>query len=405
MKKILSVFLAALLLTLSPAEFTVYAKEISAENQNQSSVGSLTEEEVFEALSYTFDDETMKNSINSQKELSPSGALVNSYNADSYSEYTDDEYGGMYLNNAGILVICYVNGSDTAKIMKKANNNKLGLKKNNTLVNSKNEFVCEYKIKNVKYSEKELLSAYDVVNELAENEKSIKTTDVDVFQNRIIIGVSAKSDIEKISSELSLIDGMYAFELLDDDFNANNTASISSTSAIGNGSIATTPAGKLYSSALGKYGVVTCGHGWSLGDWVYTNSTKIGYVKYRNHSKTNDSSFIILYSGHSYNDTYNDEFDSSVPVVGSTLTLRGAVSGKIRGAKVLSKNSSVRCEGIYCTGLIKCNKMVRKGDSGGGAVSKIVDGGRTALIVGINKCIDNENTYLVKSKIICDAYK
>lgn len=203
MKKILSVFLAALLLTLSPAEFTVYAKEISAENQNQSSVGSLTEEEVFEALSYTFDDETMKNSINSQKELSPSGALVNSYNADSYSEYTDDEYGGMYLNNAGILVICYVNGSDTAKIMKKANNNKLGLKKNNTLVNSKNEFVCEYEIKNVKYSEKELLSAYDVVNELAENEKSIKTTDVDVFQNRIIIGVSAKSDIEKISSELS----------------------------------------------------------------------------------------------------------------------------------------------------------------------------------------------------------
>lgn len=273
------------------------------------------------------------------------------------------------------------------------------------LINSENEVICNYTIKEVQYSEKELLDAYDIINNLAESKDEIKTVDIDVFKNRIIIGVSTASDISLINDNLAVVDGMYAFEILDDDFEVQNTATISSTTAINNGSISSSPAGKLYSSSLGKYGIITCGHGWSLGNGVYKGSTKIGYVKYRNYNTKNDSSFILLYSGHSYSDTYHDEFDSSTPVVGSTLTLRGYKSGKIYGAKVLSTYSSATCEGMFCTGMIRCDKKVQPGDSGGGAVGKIIDGGRTALIVAINKAISTNNTYLIKGKVICDAYK
>ncbi len=75
--------------------------------------------------------------------------------------------------------------------------------------------------------------------------------------------------------------------------------------------------------------LITFGHDWSVGNAVYKGSTKIGTVKYRKYNSTNDSSFILLNSGHSYSDTHNDELSSSVPVVGSSITLRGYVSGKV----------------------------------------------------------------------------
>ena len=404
-KKFLSVFLAVLFLAIGPTNFSVYAEETSSKLEKQSNEMFLTEEDVFEALSYTFNDQELKKSINSQKLASPSGALIDGFDANSYSEYTNDEYGGMYLNENGVLVLCYVSGSNTLKASQNISNNQLLSKTKTALINSENEVICNYTIKEVQYSEKELLDAYDIINNLAESKDEIKTVDIDVFKNRIIIGVSTASDISLINDNLAVVDGMYAFEILDDDFEVQNTATISSTTAINNGSISSSPAGKLYSSSLGKYGIITCGHGWSLGNGVYKGSTKIGYVKYRNYNTKNDSSFILLYSGHSYSDTYHDEFDSSTPVVGSTLTLRGYKSGKIYGAKVLSTYSSATCEGMFCTGMIRCNKKVQPGDSGGGAVGKIIDGGRTALIVAINKAISTNNTYLIKGKVICDAYK
>ncbi len=404
-KKFLSLLLTFLLLTTGAINFNAYAYETLKQDKGNTNNVFLSEEEVFEALAYTSSNQALKRSINSQKKLSPSGAIIDSFDAESYSKYTNDEYGGMYLNDDGILVLCYVSESNTLKSLQKFSDEQNLLKTYKTLFNPNNEFVCNYTIKSVKYSESELLYAYDFVNKLCENgNKTIKTVDIDVFKNRIVIGIQKSSDIKKIVNDLSEIKGMFSFEILGDDFEVIEIATINGTSAINNGSTSTTPAGRMYSSTLNKYGVITCGHGWEVGDSVYSGSIKIGSVKYRKYNLTNDSSFIILNSGHSYSDTHYDEIDSSIPVVGSTLTLRGHTSGKISGAKVLSTNSTAT-NGIICTGLIKCDKKMQPGDSGGGAIGKIIDGGRTAQIVAINKATGNNYTLLVKGKVIINAYK
>ncbi len=404
-KKFLSIMITFFLLVTGTANFNVYAEESSKQYDKNANEEFLSEEDVFEALAYTFSDQTLNKSINNQKVLSPSGTLIDSFDSESYSEYTNDEYGGMYLNDDGVLVLCYAEGSNALKVLRKNSESRLLSKRSKILVNSKNEAVCNYIIKPVKYSEKELLASYDLINKLAECNNIIKTVDIDIFSNRVVIGVLNSSDISVINDELDMLDGIYAFEILDEDFEFNNIATISGTSAIHNNSRSSTPAGKMYSSTLNKYGVITCGHDWSVGNAVYKGSTKIGTVKYRKYNSTNDSSFILLNSGHSYSDTHNDELSSSVPVVGSSITLRGYVSGKVSGAKVLSTNSSVTSGGTTYTGMIKCDKQMKLGDSGGGAIGKIIDNGRTASIVAINKAIGNNCTYLIKGKVILDAYR
>lgn len=404
-KKFLSILMAVLLLFIGTSNFNVYAEESSKQHDKNANELYLLEEDVFEALAYTFSDQTLKKSINAQKVLSPSGVLIDSFDSESYSKYTNDEYGGMYLNDDGVLVLCYVSESDTLKSTKRNNENTSILELRKELVNSENDVICNYIVKAVKYSEKELQMAYDIVNQLAESNDIIKSVDIDIFANRIVIGVLNSSDISELSDELVIINGMYAIEILSDDFELKNIATISGTSMIKNKSIGSTPAGTMYSSTLKKYGVITCGHGWSAGNSVYKGSTKIGSVKYSKENSTNDSSFILLDSGHSYSDTHSDELSSSIPVVGSTITLRGCKSGKVSGAKVLSTNSSVTSEGTTYTGMIKCDKQMQSGDSGGGAIGKIIDNGRTASIVAINKAIGNNCTYLIKGKVILDAYK
>ncbi len=404
-KKFLSILLTFLLIAIGTTNMNVYAENISTSEAKNTNDIILSEEDVFEALAYTFGDQVLKKSIKAKKVLSPSGALIDSFDSESYSNYTNNEYGGMYLNDDGVLVLCYVADSNTLKSSQKISkikSSKLG----QTLINPENEAICNYTFKEVQYSEKELLEAYDTINELAiKNNNIIKTVNVDILRNRIIIGLTDASDISLINNEISIDNGIYAFEILDKDFEINDIATISGTSAINNGKISSTPAGKIYSSVLKKYGVVTCGHGWSVGDAVYSGSTKIGSIKYRYYNGTNDSSFILLNNGHNYSDSHYDEFDISVPVVGSSITLRGYRSGKISGVKVTHTNSTIVTSGVTFTGLIECNKQVQPGDSGGGAIGKIIDGGRTATIIGINKAAGNGYTYLVKGKVIYNAYE
>lgn len=262
----------------------------------------------------------------------------------------------------------------------------------------------EYRFKSVKYSESELLNAYEIVNEYAELENEIVSADIDVFQNRIIVGIKNVDDIKAIYNALIEIEGMYAFELLPNDYSCHNIATIDGLSAINNGRIYSTPAGKVYCSSIKGWEIVTCGHGWKTGDTVSLGGVKIGTVRARYYDGKNDSSLIILGSGHEYQGTKHDEIDSTVPVAGSTLTLRGTVSGKITGANVLSTNSSSICDEMYCTGLIRCDKPLKPGDSGGGAIGGYADGGRTACIVAINKATSASDLYLIKGKVICDAY-
>lgn len=363
----------------------------------------LSEQDVFEALSHTFDDDNLKTLIKQTTVFSPSGAMVKGFDSEDYSDYTNDEYGGMYLDDDGTLVLCFV--ENTTSLLK------ANTKANSVLQEALSQSLCKadgtvvaerYTIKPVKHSEKDLLIAYDFINDYACKTDVIKSAYVDVINNKIMVGVESKEDIATVSKAFNSNKSMLSFEFVEEDFMAKDIATVSGTSAINNGSVQSTPAGKLYSSELGKYGIVTCGHGWETDDNVYYGTTKIGTVKFNKTTLTNDSSFIALNSGHSYQDSLNDELVSEVPVVGSILTLRGYVSGRVTGAEVLSIYSTVWSTGGLCTGLIKCDKEMRSGDSGGGAIGRTANG--TAYIVGINKCVDDSITYLVKAKTICNAY-
>ena len=165
------------------AKATEFAQKVLKE-------GYLTEEEdVFAAIAYTFDDNLLKANIKSENKFSPSGALTKGFDAKSYSEYTGNDYGGMYLDENGTLVLCYVNESDTIKATKKQKQ-KNTLRNCTVLKNEKNEIIADsYRIKAVKYSEQELLDAYDLVNKLAEETGIIKSAGIDVFENRVIVGI------------------------------------------------------------------------------------------------------------------------------------------------------------------------------------------------------------------------
>lgn len=95
-KKFLSIMITFFLLVTGTANFNVYAEESSKQYDKNANEEFLSEEDVFEALAYTFSDQTLNKSINNQKVLSPSGTLIDSFDSESYSEYTNDEYGGMY---------------------------------------------------------------------------------------------------------------------------------------------------------------------------------------------------------------------------------------------------------------------------------------------------------------------
>lgn len=396
--KILSMIAAITIIAASTMSVNAQSTEPA---QKSTTDNYLTQEEVFEALAHTFSDTSLKKEIESENKYSPTGALMQSFDAESYSEYTNNEYGGMYLNDEGTLIICYVDGSNTLKAAK----SKLSTRKvSAALTNEDNEIVAEkYSFKPVKYSEKELLDAYDLINNLAVKNGIIKSAGIDVFENRVIVGISEISDIEQVEKDLVSIDGMYAFELQKKS-DYQFCATINGTAPINNGSIQSTPAGKIFNDMFDGWGIVTCGHGWATNNNVYYGNTKIGTVRKRIFNSTNDSSLIQLSSGHSYSDIKHDEFDSSVPVVGSSMTLRGFVSGRISGAKVLLVNGSETIQGTYCSDMIKCDKPVKSGDSGGGAIGRYIDGGRTAVILGINRASNGVYTYLVKGKVICAAF-
>ncbi len=86
--------------------------------QNESQMNSsqeitdfvLTEEEVFEALAYTYDDVSLKKEITSLNKEISNGRKIYIFDSTAYFEFTDGQYGGLYIDDNGNLVICYTDG-------------------------------------------------------------------------------------------------------------------------------------------------------------------------------------------------------------------------------------------------------------------------------------------------------
>ena len=239
----------AIILILSSTYISTFASDSTEKNNTHTKKFYLTEEEVFEALAYTFDDLALKTAIASKVQASPTGIYTKSFNSENYSQYTNDQYGGMYIDDNGTLVICYVAGSD-ALHSARLNSQIAKIRKSPYLINAENEIIVnDYTFKAVQYSYSELLSAYDQVNEFAEQTGIIQTASINLVDNIIEIGIIEPGKLNIIYESLSAIDGMYSVTILDQvDDVFYDVAAINGTSRISNGTSSSTPAGRLYSS-------------------------------------------------------------------------------------------------------------------------------------------------------------
>ena len=118
-------------------------------------------------------------------------------------------------------------------------------------------------------------------------------------------------------------------------------------------------------------------------------------------NSTADFSVIELNESSEYRGTAVDEILGGTPVVGATITLRGSVSGTVY-AKVLDTAASFDMDGITYSDFIKVDYEMQRGDSGGGAILRTIDAGRTNVICAINKVAGGGATYLVKGKQIAE---
>jgi hypothetical protein len=405
MKKLFAILLCV---TLFMSGIGAYAAD-NKDNTNSEAFtedhGYLTEEEVFAALAVTYGDSKLMEELEIKQYKAPNGFVIEGFHAGDYNEYMNNQYGGMFLNENGGLVLCYVNGTKALSVAEKRVDSI-----SSTLFNAKKETVAETVIvKGVKYSYQNLIDACEKLNTAALKLDGINQIWVDIENNRIVVDVDDNERGYKAESELrSVVDKeMVFFTRTKDAREIKFIATINGTSAINNGSHASTPAGQMYSSSKGNYGIITCGHGYSNGNSIYsglTTNTRIGNITDRVFSTSNDASYIVLSSGHSYSGSKVDEISSSVPVVNSYLTLRGYVSGTISSAKVTSTNASFTVDGTTYTGHIRVDKGLQEGDSGGGAIGGVIDGGRTNLIVGINRAANGSEAYLVKGSVVLNAF-
>ncbi len=248
-KRIMFLSLAVILI-LSSTYISTFASDSTEKTNTHTKKFYLTEEEVFESLAYTFDDYDLKTAIASNVQASPTGIYTKSFSSENYSQYTNDQYGGMYIDDDGTLVICYVEGSDTLHSARL--NSQISKARKSTLVNAKNEpIVNNYTFKAVKYSYSELLSAYEHINDFAEQTGIIQTASIDLVDNKIEIGIIEPDKLNIIYEGLSAIDGMYSVTILDPEEDVfHDIAVINGTSRISNGTSSSTPAGRLYSSKI-----------------------------------------------------------------------------------------------------------------------------------------------------------
>ena len=401
-KKVIALILSIITLFVC---FSVYASNNSLLSQNnfEQEALYLSEEDVFEYLGFTCKETPLQDEIAKAKSLSPNGIILSAFGTDDFSDFTNGEYGGMYLDDRGNLTICFKENSNSYAKYAAKTQKPLG----KLLKQSGEVSVDSLLIKEVKYSNEELNELYDYLYDNFNTFSMIDRFCVDIVNNKVRISIFDKNDINRVEEMLpdKYKKDMLAYEFLDPNDTIQLTATINGTSKIGNGSIYSSPAGQMWSNSRGYYGIITCGHGYTVGDKVKSGIWHIGDVVARQCNGTNDSSFFKMRSFHSYKSDKVDEISSVVPVVGSNVTLRGYQTGQ-KTAKVLSVSAAYRTQdGMAWSNTIEVDKPIIAGDSGGGAIGGYADGNRTARIVGINQATTSTRAYLIKGGVVINAYR
>lgn len=111
-KKVIALILSIITLFVC---FSVYASNNSLLSQNnfEQEALYLSEEDVFEYLGFTCKETPLQDEIAKAKSLSPNGIILSAFGTDDFSDFTNGEYGGMYLDDRGNLTICFKENSNS----------------------------------------------------------------------------------------------------------------------------------------------------------------------------------------------------------------------------------------------------------------------------------------------------
>lgn len=383
MKKRFIVMFLVLSLIISSMGITAFAKDTNTLCDDEKYDGFYTEEEVFDAWRAV----AGKNMTN---------------------------YAGMFIDDSNNLHLLFTEDSDTIKSAEITAKQISGVLKSED--GSKKQCLL---IQGKKYSYEELTDVMDCLTENAYTNESVRNITLDVKNNKIDVGVSESCDKEDVVEYLNkIIDScnttvapdILSIHIEDDSeeiqlfagvsVNGNSRINKKTSTTV---TYATVGVG-YYRYSTGQRGFITCGHGFSNGDAIYSGNTKIGTIKRRVFNGTCDASFVLFDSEDSYvsNTTLYEELSWDVPIVGNTVIQRGSYSGNVSG-KVTSNNFSYNGNGYNWTNLIKTNGVMKSGDSGGGMKCGLMDGGRTSKIVGFLHGGTSSYSVYVKGSVVSNA--
>lgn len=382
MKKIMSVLLV-LTLIICALGTTAFAKDTAAVCEDAQMDGFYTEEEVFDA-----------------------------WKAIAGKDLTN--YAGMYIDDSNVLHILFVEESDALKYAENTAKKISGVLKSED--GSQKQSLL---IQGEKYSYETLITVMDCLTENAYSNKAVRNIALDVKNNRIDVGVTESCSKKEIAEYLNKViascnakvdPDILSIHAEDDSeeiqlfagvtVNGNSKINKKTSTTI---TYATVGVG-YYRYSTGQRGFITCGHGFSNGDTIYSGNTKIGTIKKRVFNGTCDASFVLFDSEDSYvsNTTPYEELSWDVPIVGRTVTQRGSYSGNVSG-EVTNNNFSYTGNGYTWTNLIKTDGVMQNGDSGGGMKCGLMDGGRTSKIVGFLHGGTNTYSVYVKGSTVSNA--
>lgn len=325
-----------------------------------------------------------------------------------FTKSEQDDYAGMYIDEKDNLVLLFVNDSESAKSALSKVKQQSG-----TLVSKDGTQKQNMVIETRKYSYSTLESVMNLLTDKAYSNKDVKTVSIDVRNNKIDIGITASATKNNIKTFLESIldtmtDGKVDIDIITTHIETEEfdlLATVNGNSRINNGSIAASVGVGYYRYSTGERGFITCGHGFGSNDVIRNDSgTRIGVITKRVLNGRCDASFVRFDSEDSFvsNTNVHEELTWDVPIVGRTVTQRGAYSGTVSG-QVLSNNFSYTGNGYTWTNLIQTNGIMQNGDSGGGMKCGLMDGGRTAKIVGFVHAGNPSSTLFIKGEVVSNA--
>lgn len=279
-----------------------------------------------------------------------------------HDNYSDDSFGGMYIDENGELVVCLLSNSSNKDIQSFASRLESNV--------SQTQFI---NYTNVKYSLEELNKEIEYLS-LYMQELNIESIALNERLNKIFIVVPKNySNYDKLTSILTNSDMVEIME--SEGGECVNTLDLypicGSEMKYSNISFSM----GFPARWNGKYGYTVPGHAVSVGTQIYNGGiaprSSVGTVRFQQFSGSADVAFVerqntIFDTWHGRLSPYQTTSPPAMfsVIQGTTVQFKGQVSGNKTGT-VMSTNFSVVASGVLLTKQVKSTYVAIKGDSGG----------------------------------------